>query len=118
MVDIIISEKDVQKLEELSKENEKNFQNNLSKFFKWPINLLNPLNPDPKKTEKIEYEIKYDELLRKDYSRNLGEDGLIYKREDVISKQRAVSTYLIKKIGSKFIKRKKYNEYIITNKYI
>ena len=106
MVDIIISEKDVQKLEELSKEKEKYFQNNLIQFFKWPINLLNPLNKNPKETEKIEYEIKYEELLRNDYSRNLGEDGLIYKREDVISKQRAVSTYLIKKIGSNLLKGK------------
>ena len=99
----MIPESEVQKAEELSKDG-KNFENNLIKFYKWPVNLLNPLNKDPLQIEKIEYELKYEQLLRKDYSRNLGEDGFIYQRDDVISKQRAVSTYLIKKIGANLLK--------------
>jgi hypothetical protein len=77
----------------------------LIRLFIWPINLLNPNTKDPLSNE-IEYEIQYDEVMKSDYLRRPGEEGLIYIKKEVIEKQRSVCGYLLKKIGSNLMKGK------------
>jgi hypothetical protein len=62
--------------------------------------------PKPKEDDLIQYEIEYDKLLVNEYERKLGSDGMIYKNQAVISKQRSLAGYLIKKIGLNLIKGK------------
>jgi hypothetical protein len=106
IVNFTSSSSNKETLENLSyQHNQDFFQGNLIRFFPWPLNLLNPTTKDPSSNE-IEYEIQYDEVMKTDYLRRPGEEGLIYMKKDVIEKQRSVCSYLIKKIGSNLMKGK------------
>ena len=84
IVNFTSSSSNKETLENLSyQHNQDFFQGNLIRFFSWPINLLNPTTKDPSSNE-IEYEIQYDEVMKTDYLRRPGEEGLIYLKKDVI----------------------------------
>ena len=91
---------------------QENFQKiislNLNKnirVLKYPENASDCYNQThDEKYENINYAIKYDKILKEDYIHRKGEDSFIYTKTEVIAKQRAVSSYLIKKIGSYLLK--------------
>ena len=91
---------------------QENFQKiislNLNKnirVLKYPENASDCYNQThDEKYENINYAIKYDKILKEDYIHRKGEDSFIYTKTEVIAKQRAVSSYLIKKIGSNLLK--------------
>lgn len=60
----------------------------------------------PKEDQVIEYPYKYHEMIHTDFTRNIGDKGLIFKNTQIIEKQRAVVSYLVKNAGLNLLKGK------------
>jgi hypothetical protein len=54
----------------------------------------------PEEDELITYPHEYHRMILTDFERKEGCEGLEFKNKELINKQRAVMTYLIKKMGS------------------
>jgi len=61
---------------------------------------------NPKEDEVIEYPYKYHEMIHTDFTRTVGESGLIFEKTTIIEKQRAVVSYLVKNAGLNLLKGK------------
>lgn len=57
----------------------------------------------PKEDEEITYPYEYHNMIVEDFERTPGSKELIYKKKEVIEKQRAVVGYLMKKIGANLL---------------
>jgi hypothetical protein len=55
---------------------------------------------------KINYTIKYDEILLTNFIKSYGTEGIEYINQSAIKKQRGVITHLIKNIGSNILSGK------------
>lgn len=75
---------------------------------KFLIQIEDDLNVNyyPKEDEVISYPYKYHEMIHTDFSRNIGDKGLIFKNKSIIEKQRAVVSYLVKNAGLNLLKGK------------
>jgi hypothetical protein len=95
------------RLEVLKGENFPNFDHQKISI-KFLISLDEGLAVDynPKEDDVINYPYKYHEMIHTDFSRNVGDKGLIFKNSQIIEKQRAVVSYLVKNAGLNILKGK------------
>lgn len=68
--------------------------------------LHTEINTHPKEGEEITYPYEYNRMVKTDFERSIGEEGLIFKNKEIIDKQRAVLGYLVKKVGMSLLKGK------------
>jgi hypothetical protein len=61
------------------------------------------INMHPNENEEITYPYEYHNMIVEDFERTPGSEELIYKKKEVIEKQRAVVGYLMKKIGANLL---------------
>ncbi len=61
---------------------------------------------EQKMNNHIKYNIKYDELIRKNFMKDYGTQGLEFINQELLKKQRGIMTYMIKKIGTNLLNGK------------
>lgn len=68
--------------------------------------IANKLIEEEKNNKIITYHKKYEDCIRTKYIKAYGTEGLEFIDQDLIKKQRAIFTYMIKKIGSNLLSNK------------
>ncbi len=60
----------------------------------------------PKEDEEIKKIYEYHKMIITDFEREEGSEGLIFKNKEIIDKQRAVMSYLLKNMGANLLSGK------------